>query len=328
MTQITFILKVGREFGVSYGHFFRSLDIAKNDHFRNFKLMFITNNNKKIKNILKKNTIKNIKLNKFDQYSINKAVKKNKTDLIFVDLPDIYKSIYSKLKFKNQVLLSDNEIKRKNFDFLINYSILLKDKKNNREFLGPKFFFKNFNSKVVYQKKIKNIFISFGGSDFFNYGLQISKLIHKFKFNDLRFVINFGPGYKRKKYILIRKKYKKKNIKFLYNSINYNDYLKKSDLIISGGGITSYKVISSLKPLLIIPGSKFETKIGKKMHQIKNAFMLKTNRNKLNSNDFLKTIKKLSYEKKYLKKMLICQKKYFKPKKFNKAIKIIKNQSI
>jgi len=324
MRKIIFILKVGREFGVSYGHFYRSLSIAQNKQLRSYEKIFVTNKNLLIKKLLFKKNIRNIQIKNFNLTNIKKTVKKKFANIVFVDLPKEYMSIYSKLKFKNQVLLSDSEKKRKNYDFLINYSILLKENKNNNEFLGLKYFFKKSNSRIRLKNRIKNIFVSFGGSDFHNYGLQIAKFIHDLDLNEFKFTINFGPGFIKKKFHEIKDKFKRKNIEFFYDNRDYDKYLLNSDLVITGGGITAYKIANSLKPLLIIPGSKHENKIANKMHQTKSAILLKASNNRLDKNYFKLILNNIN-KKYYFRKMLMCQKKLFSPNKFNLAIKMIKN---
>ena len=322
--QIVFILKVGREFGVSYGHFYRSLFIAKNKFFKNSNLLFVTNKNLKIKVICKKYNIQNIQLLNFNLKNIERTIQNISNNITFVDLPREYKKLYLKFKFKRKVLISDSEIKRKKYNYLINYSILNAKKKiNNSEFFGPKYFFDNSYNEATNIKIIKKVFVTFGGSDFHNYGEQIANIVTKINLEKVRFIINFGPGFKKKKFDNIKKKFSKQKIIFLYNSQNYEKYLKESDLVISGGGITAYKVAKSLKPLFIIPGSVFEEKIANKLNELKCAIKLKTFKNKLNEIYFQKIITEAQENKNYFLPMVKMQRKIFFPNKFNATLKKI-----
>ena len=152
-------------------------------------------------------------------------------------------SVYKKFNFKiisydlpNKKSLSDVSIIPYNFNNKLN------KKKNSINFFGSDYYL-NKNTKIkknIIKKKVKNILITIGGSDFKSIGYEIAKILkdENFKIRLLCGLNDIGNDLNDVK-----------NIKFVDD---IEAYLKWSDLVICGEGLTKYEVIFQNKPFVMI----------------------------------------------------------------------------
>lgn len=216
-----------------------------------------------ISNFLKKKNINHKKINLINS-SISEIegliIKSNK---IILDITNKTFLINNKKLFSSLInFLSDKKVYV--FDSFDNYSINSINKKENFYYIIP-YLYKFFNKKNMYEgtnyfpiksnnfykkkyinKRIKNILISFGGSDIKNYSSKLLKNFNKKKYEDLNIVVIIG-------------KYQKKinlnnfcfKIKFVQTN-NLLPYFKWSDLSFISSGLTKYESIYSRSPSVIL----------------------------------------------------------------------------
>lgn len=139
------------------------------------------------------------------------------------------------------------KIKNNNFKFIIPYLYKFINKKNLYE--GTKYFpirANNLNKKKYINKKIKNILISFGGSDKENYSSKILLNLNKKKYKNLNVIVtvgNFQKTINNSNFIF--------NLKFIKTN-NLLPYLKWSDLSFISNGLTKYESIYCRSPSIIL----------------------------------------------------------------------------
>lgn len=235
--------------GLSFGHFFRSIEL-NNYLKKKFQIFFlITHPNKKVANYLRD---KKINFKFINKNSINKFLRNKNFKYLVVDLPNPNLKINHN---KSKLIIFDEFLRFKgNCNYYLTTNIFKKLKKkylNYHQNISFRFF-KFLNKKIKKRakiKKIKNILILTGGSDLMNINKTVTKKILKEKLlkYDFYFVVpfsknnnNFSP---------------QKNIKY----INYNSAFNRInmfDLAITNGGNSMFEMI-----FLKIPCLCFSTNI-------------------------------------------------------------------
>lgn len=201
---------------------------------------------------------------------------KKKTDVVLFDLLEIKTDIYNKSSDKGiKCVLLDilgiysNKIKLKS-DILINRTIIPnRFKKYNlndpttKYYLGPDYailrdeFIKSNKKKRTIKKVIKNILISFGGSDNNNITSRVLKVVNKIP--NINVTVILGSVFKWQKELKsILKGGNNNNIRILQDVENMARFMEECDLAICSGGLTAYELACSGTPSLTIVGYKHE----------------------------------------------------------------------
>ena len=133
------------------------------------------------------------------------------------------------------------------------------------------------NSKFVkvrvkkFNKKIKNIFICFGGSDPQKYTFRVVKILLKEKISEnIKFTVVIGPSFSHKHKLKNLLK-NKGNFKIYYNPINIIKLYNLCDMAIIAGGYLLYEACVLGKPSVVLSQEKEqhnETKIFQKKKAI------------------------------------------------------------
>lgn len=158
--------------------------------------------------------------------------------------------------FKKNLLIIDSP----NDDSLVKYlgkKVLyicpyFSENKNTNKINNVKFFL--FDKKIKQIKKgipkvIKNILITFGGSDLGNCSL---KFLNYFNNTSIKIRIIIGPYFKTKKIKELKNlKNKNKNLILLKFNDKFYDYINKSDLIITSTGLTKYELCLTNKLFIV-----------------------------------------------------------------------------
>lgn len=258
---------MGKEIGS--GHFYRCLSLAeeilnngkevtfivKNDkeflsHIGNRKIPFMTIKNENIENEIKscKNTLNSIKN-------------------LIIDLPT-HNEIYGKSFFGicKTATIDDLGNMKVFSNYLFNGSIVneyhyyKKINKKSQIYTGPKYMIlrKEFLNKrkeySISKKEIRNILLTFGGSD--ELGLA-QKFIHFFGKKNYKVIIVIGPSFKKID-MLIDHANKFDNIRIKTSVEDMASLFVKQDLVISSAGITSYELACLGVPSILIPVDKYQ----------------------------------------------------------------------
>lgn len=247
---------------IGLGHLYRSGNIAQNLK-KKYNIIFF--GNKKTYHFYKKFKY-NFKFKSYENLNIFcKIVKKNKPHIIINDRLDNSLRYIKELKKFSQLIINfeDNGVGNNMAGLSIN-ELRYDNTKSKKNLYGYKYFIlrKEFlnKNKIKYNSKIKNILITFGGTDPSNYTLKILKFLNKFNQFNINLLIVIGPGYKSKvKLIKYISKQNNNNI-FLYDSIGkMSKIMSKVDFAFSSNGRTVLELAHMNVPGIILDQNKRES---------------------------------------------------------------------
>ena len=247
---------------VGFGHAYRSFNIA-NLLIQKYKIFFL----------VKKNHLKNIKYFNKKNYKIFtytnidgiNDILKIKFDIIVNDKLD--NSInYMRLLTKYNVKIINIEDYGSGLnlsDIRINELGDLRENISKSTFYGYKYFLLRneflVQKKYVFKKKIKNILLTFGGTDPSNYTLKILKEITYLIDKSLRIRIVVGPGYLKKKSLLnYIKKNNLINVEYFDSTGLIANLMSSADLAICSNGRTLIELAYMRVPSITISQNERE----------------------------------------------------------------------
>jgi|TARA_B110000093_G_C12968257_1_gene410820 spore coat polysaccharide biosynthesis predicted glycosyltransferase SpsG len=315
---------------IGSGHLYRSIIIAKflkkKFFLKSNQIVFVVktkDNYSKNLTILSKYNFKIIELkSKIKDYSKEEAeyLKNIKANLLIIDrLGKMTKNFYKIIKdsYKKKIIIDDSSSHRKMFDLSLNPLI-----QNVPSFSGSRIGYKylildNFNKKnIKVKKKIKNIFIFFGGFDSKKLSIRVIKILNKL---DLRLNIVLPLAYKKQ----IRENRLKHRIIF-FNSGDYLKELVKSNIAIVAGGISLFDAILNKKKIICIPQYKHQ-KINAKKIAKTNAINYINPDNKEFDSEVKSIFLRIFKNNAYHKKIKTIQKRIIDIKKVNNTLRLISN---
>ena len=256
--NITFLTECGEKVG--FGHFMRCLAIASayKEKGINPKLIICVD-----KNIVQLQNY-DYDIKSFDWISkFNQLIKNiEKTDLLVIDSISISKDYYSKVinkkdnvlfiddyhrwKHKRGVIVDWTVGKEKNFNFkknnAVSYLYGAKYTALRKEFWLPK--------PKVHSKTIREILISFGGSDIYNMTPKILKLITA-NYPSFKINVIIGKAFSNIPEIISESNI---NTELIYypDAVKMKESMEKSDIAIGSGGQTLYELASLGIPAIAI----------------------------------------------------------------------------
>ena len=250
---------------IGAGHIKRCLKLAEELKFKCEKIIFITKNlngnfnylikKKKFKFVsIKRNEFKN-KLNK-DLDATKSICKRFKINTLIIDHYYLGLSWEKKIRkhIKKLVVIDDFSKRKHHCDLIIN-NIGKKNTNNTKYLTGleyvitPNNFSHKKNKKI---SKIQTIGTFFGSTDNKNCSEEFLKIVSQKEFNDFKFICILGKNNKNKK--KIEKKNKKfKNFNIEKKFVDMKTFLKKINILITSGGVTSFEALSSGIKCINIP---------------------------------------------------------------------------
>ena len=263
------LIRVDSSSVIGSGHVIRCLTIAYELRSRNFECVFICRDlkgnlisyikNKQFQVIVIKFQSPKLREDTIDQYTdalkTIEYIKKTQAYLTIVDHYDLDYIWHKKIKENNIILaVIDDEANKKYFcDLILNVNYLknIQEKYKNlisnktAKLFGPKYAlirqeFLTKKKEVLHNKKIKNIFIFFGGSDPDNLTLKaLEALCHK-NFEKLILSVVIGESNPNVNSIKLKVS-KRKNASLFIQTDNISDLMCKSDLSIGAGGSTTWE---------------------------------------------------------------------------------------
>ena len=262
----------------SSGHFSRCLAISQGLKKYKIGTIFLSINlYQNDLNILKKNGIKYILLSKnnsylqINHYNEKKLIQKIKKEKYFIShlfIDSYFIKTNWKVFFANITIIKiyDSKIrKNKNYDYILNNNIekIESDYLFDYFLIGSKFvvlknIYTKIKKKIIINKSVKNILISFSAVDLKKLTLKVlneiikNKLYLKYTFT----VIISSNNLSLFKLITITKKY---NIKVVSNIENLSKHYLNADIAIGSGGISLWERCYFGLPSIIIRSSKKQT---------------------------------------------------------------------
>lgn len=144
------------------------------------------------------------------------------------------------------------------FNALYNESKLSYVKTGERYYISGKTFM--FYSPIKIQKKVKRIFISFGGADPQNYSDRLLKIVTKPDYRDYEFIIVLGRAKTNVEELMAYNKFK--NIEVLFDVANMPEIMSSCDIAITSRGRTGYELAILGIPSIAMAQNKREEKHG------------------------------------------------------------------
>ena len=218
---------------------------------KNFTSLLNIDNLSKYKRVVLDISNHNILKKKFIIKHLKKIAKINSKKLVFID--GLNDEMIERYKIQKNILICPYFTNKTSF----------KRYKNTKYLIGPKYFIFDKNKvkeKKKIKKKIKNILITFGGSDLESYTLKIIRIISNLN-SSLKITAIIGPFFKKKLINDLQKiSHKNKKIKLIFSPLNLYNYFFKSDLVLCSSGITKYEVLASKVPSIIFTTNRSQFK--------------------------------------------------------------------
>jgi len=245
---------------IGLGHVYRSLSIAR--ELNNYDIFFISDiSNKNLLN----NLVKPIyPVLFFSKDKIINEIIKMKPNLLINDILATKKNDVLPIKKQNINVINfeDLGVGSKYANLTIN-EIYDKPKNRNRNtYWGSKYFFLRDEfirkKKINFRKNIREILITFGGTDQYNLSLRCYKILKSIcKINNIKIHIVIGPG--NKYFNLIYKKvFNDNNVEVHYSTGIMSKIMSKCDVAISSNGRTVFELAHMNVPSIIISQHKRE----------------------------------------------------------------------
>ena len=247
---------------IGLGHVYNMLTVLNN--FKNDNLLVVMNHKKNLGySKFKKSHIK-VKFFK-NKSQLEKILKSFKPNIIFNDTLNTTFSYTLLLKKYSTLLVNFEDIGsgRKNADLIFNPIYYSNNTK--QEFFGHQFacvrneFRKN--SKYYLRKNVKQIAITFGGTDPTNKTFYVLQTLMKLNLLNVTINVILGIGYSKK--IELKKLIDKmsKNgfkINLVEKSDNISEFLRHSDFVITSNGRTVFEIAAMKIPMIAIAVNKRE----------------------------------------------------------------------
>lgn len=120
--------------------------------------------------------------------------------------------------------------------------------------------------KISWNKNIKNITVTFGGSDPNGLCFLVLKSVKDIE-NRYAFKFIIGPAFKDME--KFKKEISKRKIEYAISPSNIYEIFSKSDLVISNGGVTCFELCALGVPFIGISNMEWEIKRLRKLHELK-----------------------------------------------------------
>ena len=246
--------------GIGLGHFTRSTSLANEFAKQRHNVFLVTSKNSIINNLAKKTYEKIIYIENewnidCEEPIIKDFLNEKPIDIFLVDTYEASQNYYKTVSKYSKLLVTFDDVKNPNlyFDVLINGNIYAETidyevySKEALLLLGPKHLVlrPEFSTAktINLKQKVKNILVTFGGSDPLNFTAVILKAIRKdlSGYKSLEFNVIIGPGFKNLEEI--EKICRGSNVfKLINNPEDMLKIMKKADIAISAAGSTTYEL--------------------------------------------------------------------------------------
>ena len=304
------------------GHFSRCLSVAEYLKKKKIKSIFFCHYSSK--KFISKKKYKNIKISyinvkpfSIDEINFFKKRFSKEKVLFFIDSK---KNIVRYVKNINEnfftICFDDEKYRNLNCNLLINNNVFA-NKKNYQQnkltnyLIGPRYNLVENNKKKKIFSKVKNIMLTFGGEDPRNSSLFFLRSLKEI-LQQYHITVVVGPINKHKKNIknfLLTNNF---SYKLIVNPDNIFKFFLKSDLAISGGGVTCYELLKLGIPTIGVPLNKGQSKILNCLKKFRCINIINFNKDKKVINKNNKIVKEIIKRFVIRKRMSENSKKVFK----------------
>jgi UDP-2,4-diacetamido-2,4,6-trideoxy-beta-L-altropyranose hydrolase len=247
---------------IGAGHLRRCLKLADDLKYKTKDIIFITRNLKGNFNKLinkKKFKLALIKNNKFtnDLNETKKICKKFKINYLIIDNYKIGSNWEKKIRSSvEKLIVIDDFTKKKHYCDLIFNNLKNKTSKKTKNFTGLEYVIipNNIYKKNTKREKNSNLTVGtfFGTNDSKNCSEKFLSIFSKKEFKKFKFIAVLGNNNSKKNEIE-RTYNKHKNINIEKQFIDMKNFLKKIDILITSGGVTSYEALCNNIECINVP---------------------------------------------------------------------------
>lgn len=254
--RILFVTRGNKEIGM--GHVYNTLSIA--NELTEHEVTFLVDNNSEL--AYKKIQSLNYPVLMQKDSNIINEIKRIKPNIIINDILESEKEYMSQLKDLGVKIINfeDSSENSKYADLVIN-AIFSEKRIIPKHYYGHKYFilrdeFYSKNITISTKQNVKNILITFGGTDPSNHTLKILSSIYNYCM-DRNITINVIAGIGYENYDSLTKF---KNIQVFRNISNISEYMRNADIIFSSSGRTTYEIASVCTPTIVLAQNDREAK--------------------------------------------------------------------
>jgi spore coat polysaccharide biosynthesis predicted glycosyltransferase SpsG len=269
--KIVFRAQGGGSYG--WGHIYRCLNLAQWLKGK-YKIFFVVNQNQHVSELLKRKGITFFEIGEKDvaEKGLN-TVLSLQPDLVINDM------LATPLEYMQ--MLKSKYIRTVNFDDASSHaklaSVLIdanrkerKAEKENKCFGIPYIVLNSLYSKTkkkgrFIRKKVKNIVVSFGGSDPNDLTTKVLEALQGRIPEQVQVDVIIGPSFSKSKKEFSEKWKHEKNIIFSDMKENLVNLFMNCDLALIGGGITMFEALSLGTPALVMAQNKPEAKNARRL---------------------------------------------------------------
>lgn len=295
MNKPTILISTFGNYELGTGHVFRDLELAKSlrPHIR---IIFNPNNSQKIIDMIRRNNFRDIYLG-----NLNKALETVQPHVLLYDYPSYFGPISPLVNIKNslKILALDYYYPDKRIDCTIN----LRNYSPSRNY-GFKQHLFGFQYAIVKREildygeknqpnlqKVRNLLITFGGTDPQNNTLKIMEILNKINIDQLTIKVIIGPFFKQKnKIIQIGRSFFKNHFIYIYNTNEIGYHMAEADIIFCSAGTTLLESLYLGKPVVVLPQSQEEINFVNRTRLKKSVLLITDNLETENKVSYISTI--------------------------------------
>ena len=245
------IIRVDGYKEIGLGHIYRCLAIADKLIEHDFK--FVLSKKSDIGEKIIKNSFYDYDV--VDDESLNYLIETFRPHIWINDILDTSKTYMEKLKKHNFRIINFEDLGQGALlaDAVIN-DIYEKTHNEKNHYWGHEYYVLRdeflLHKPKLFEDKVKEVLIIFGGTDPSQLTLKVSRLIHDFK--DIHFTFILGKGFEEKKRLLDNLSKLQINFDIFEDVKNISEFMAKADIAISSQGRTMYELASQLTPTILL----------------------------------------------------------------------------
>lgn len=262
MDRLAFYIRTEASNRAGLGHLFRMLAVSDRIYrVSGIKPLFLLTGERSALEIIKK---RGFKLRFLDRYIKSEKdilfsiLRENFLSVFIVDLPDL--EGYRGLREGNKyifVTLANKKTESVCGDIVIDVERQLKLKKRPGQILLPGHLYQILREEILAyrkrympRKKLKDVLVTFGGSDPYGVTLEILDMIPRIS-KEILFTVLLGPAFRHSR-LYLKKYLNAPNIKLVSSPTDVLELMAGFDMAICGYGITSYELACLGVPSLIV----------------------------------------------------------------------------
>lgn len=245
---------------IGLGHIYRTISLA--NRLRDHNLLFVSKKKYRLGiDLIKKN---NLNLRVFETKKEFWDIISNFKPLIVInDILDTKEEYINSLKEKRLFVVNFEDLGKGSeiADLVIN--ALYEGKKNTGNYYWGKDYyilreeFHNIGYKEI-NKDVKNILITYGGTDPNNYTKKVLNIINKLNLKDLQINIILGLGYRQHQQLSQIVKNCEYDLEIKQNVKNISKYMYEADIAFTSAGRTVYELASIGTPTIVLAQNERE----------------------------------------------------------------------